>query len=145
MCAAKEGDGTAPSQPSWGEVLSSRAALVGVMLFLFQQFSGINAIVYFSSSGERRDVEGLGWVVYGLLLSRGRGGGRVSLGYGCSKLEFLRPRPICPQPTPAGCHELAVFEKAGIESGALASAAVGATNVLGTVVAAGLMDKAGRK
>lgn len=40
---------------------------------------------------------------------------------------------------------LAVFEKAGIQSGALASAAVGATNVLGTVVAAGLMDKAGRK
>lgn len=39
----------------------------------------------------------------------------------------------------------AVFEKAGIQSGALASAAVGATNVLGTVVAAGLMDKAGRK
>lgn len=39
----------------------------------------------------------------------------------------------------------AVFEKAGIQSGALASAAVGATNVLGTAVAAGLMDKAGRK
>ena len=58
------------------------------MLFLFQQFSGINAIVYFSS---------------------------------------------------------AVFQKAGVASGALASAAVGATNVAGTVVAAGLMDKAGRK
>jgi len=42
-------------------------------------------------------------------------------------------------------HVPAVFEKAGVQSGALASAAVGATNVLGTVVAAGLMDKAGRK
>lgn len=39
----------------------------------------------------------------------------------------------------------AVFEKAGVQSGALASAAVGATNVVGTAVAAGLMDKAGRK
>ncbi|KAI7836406.1 hypothetical protein COHA_009737 [Chlorella ohadii] len=85
--AAKQSEGGA-GEPSWGEVLSSRAARIGVMLFLFQQFSGINAIVYFSSS---------------------------------------------------------VFEKAGIQSGALASAAVGATNVLGTVVAAGLMDKAGRK
>ncbi|KAL4437118.1 hypothetical protein ABPG75_004257 [Micractinium tetrahymenae] len=82
-----EGSGSAAG-PSWGEVLSSKAAIVGMLLFVFQQFSGINAIVYFSSS---------------------------------------------------------VFEKAGIESGALASAAVGATNVLGTVVAAGLMDKAGRK
>jgi hypothetical protein len=38
-----------------------------------------------------------------------------------------------------------VFAKAGVQSGALASAAVGAINVLGTVVSAGLMDKAGRK
>lgn len=85
--AKGEGEGGA-GEASWGEVLSSRPAIVGMMLFVFQQFSGINAIVYFSSS---------------------------------------------------------VFEKAGIQSGALASAAVGATNVLGTVVAAGLMDKAGRK
>ena len=35
--------------------------------------------------------------------------------------------------------------QAGITSGALASAAVGAINVLGTVIAASLMDKAGRK
>jgi len=41
----------AASEPSWGEVLSSRAAIVGMLLFVFQQFSGINAIVYFSSSG----------------------------------------------------------------------------------------------
>jgi hypothetical protein len=35
--------------------------------------------------------------------------------------------------------------QAGIASGALASAAVGATNVLGTLVATGLIEKAGRK
>lgn len=35
--------------------------------------------------------------------------------------------------------------QAGIESAALASAAVGVTNVVGTVVAASLMDRAGRK
>jgi hypothetical protein len=35
--------------------------------------------------------------------------------------------------------------QAGIESGALASAAVGATNVLGTLIASGLIEKAGRK
>lgn len=81
-------EGGAKPDPSWGEVLGSRATAVGMALFVFQQFSGINAIVYFSSS---------------------------------------------------------VFEKAGIQSGALASAAVGVVNVLGTVVATGLMDRTGRK
>ncbi|KAK9796344.1 hypothetical protein WJX73_010696 [Symbiochloris irregularis] len=71
-----------------GEALKSRSVRLGCVLFVLQQLSGINAIVYFSSS---------------------------------------------------------VFAKAGITSGALASAAVGAINVLGTVVAASLMDKAGRK
>lgn len=81
-------DGESQANPSWGEVLSSRGAQIGVVMFLLQQFSGINAIVYFSSS---------------------------------------------------------VFAKAGIASGALASAAVGVVNVLGTILAASLMDKAGRK
>lgn len=81
-------DGGAKAEPGWREVLSSRGAQIGVIMFLLQQFSGINAIVYFSSS---------------------------------------------------------VFARAGVGSGALASAAVGVVNVLGTVVAAGLMDKAGRK
>ncbi|KXZ57026.1 hypothetical protein GPECTOR_1g927 [Gonium pectorale] len=67
---------------------AARPLLIGVLLFAFQQFAGINALVYFSSS---------------------------------------------------------VFRQAGVTSDALASAAVGATNVLGTVVAAGLMDRAGRK
>ncbi|KAG2498051.1 hypothetical protein HYH03_003812 [Edaphochlamys debaryana] len=67
---------------------AARPLLIGVALFAFQQFAGINALVYFSSS---------------------------------------------------------VFRQAGVASDTLASAAVGATNVLGTVVAAGLMDRAGRK
>eukprot|EP00878_Enallax_costatus_P025336 GHUV01027104.1.p1 GENE.GHUV01027104.1~~GHUV01027104.1.p1 ORF type:complete len:476 (+),score=121.17 GHUV01027104.1:193-1620(+) len=65
-----------------------KGVLMGCFLFVFQQFSGINAIVYFSSS---------------------------------------------------------VFKQAGIASGALASAAVGATNVLGTLIATGLIEGAGRK
>ncbi|KAG1679661.1 hypothetical protein FOA52_006178 [Chlamydomonas sp. UWO 241] len=37
-----------------------------------------------------------------------------------------------------------VFQAAGVKSGTLASVAVGATNVLGTVIAAGIIEKAGR-
>lgn len=76
------------SSPSWAEAFQSKGAKIGVIMFLLQQFSGINAIVYFSSS---------------------------------------------------------VFASAGISSGALASAAVGLINVIGTVGAASLMDRAGRK
>jgi MFS family permease len=65
-----------------------KGVVMGCLLFVFQQFSGINAIVYFSSS---------------------------------------------------------VFKQAGIASGALASAAVGATNVIGTLIATGLIEGAGRK
>lgn len=86
--ASGDDEGGGKGDASWGEALASRTVRIGCALFLLQQFSGINAIVYFSSS---------------------------------------------------------VFQTAGIESGSLASAAVGACNVLGTVVAAGLMDRAGRK
>lgn len=72
----------------WREVLAAPTAKIGVILFLLQQFAGINAIVYFSS---------------------------------------------------------AVFAKAGVASGTLASAVVGVVNVLGTIFAAGLIDKTGRK
>ncbi|KAG2436948.1 hypothetical protein HXX76_006464 [Chlamydomonas incerta] len=83
--------GTAVAQHGGLALLSGPAArplLIGVLLFAFQQFAGINALVYFSSS---------------------------------------------------------VFRQAGVTSDALASAAVGATNVLGTLVAASLMERAGRK
>jgi MFS family permease len=73
---------------SWKEVINNKGAQIGVVMFLLQQFSGINAIVFFSSS---------------------------------------------------------VFASAGITSGALASAAVGLINVIGTVGAASFMDRAGRK
>jgi hypothetical protein len=88
LFADKDGGGAPAADPSWREVLANRGALTGVAIFVLQQFSGINAIVYFSSS---------------------------------------------------------VFSAAGVASGALASAAVGAVNVAGTVAAAGMMDRAGRK
>ena len=37
-------------QVSMGELLGSRSVRIGMCLFLLQQASGINAIVYFSSS-----------------------------------------------------------------------------------------------
>ena len=81
-------DGDAGQKVSWEEGFASKGARIGMVLFLIQQFSGINAIVYFSS---------------------------------------------------------AVFKSAGIQSGALASAAVGLINVLGTVGAASVIEKTGRK
>ena len=67
---------------------NGKLVAIACALFLIQQGSGINAIVYFST---------------------------------------------------------AVFRDAGVGSETLASAAVGLVNVLGTVVAASLMDRAGRK
>eukprot|EP01025_Chloroclados_australasicus_P038105 TRINITY_DN39038_c0_g2_i1.p2 TRINITY_DN39038_c0_g2~~TRINITY_DN39038_c0_g2_i1.p2 ORF type:complete len:526 (-),score=69.76 TRINITY_DN39038_c0_g2_i1:514-2091(-) len=66
----------------------SKLIFVGCMLFVIQQFSGVNAIVFFSSS---------------------------------------------------------VFAQAGIQSQALASAAVGAINIVGTLIATAFMESAGRK
>eukprot|EP00884_Botryococcus_braunii_P011217 jgi/Botrbrau1/20096/Bobra.0850s0001.1 len=80
--------GKTAAAPTLAQLVSNKAVLIGCFLFVLQQFSGINAIVYFSSS---------------------------------------------------------VFAQAGIKDGALASAAVGLVNVLGTVVAGSFMDKAGRK
>lgn len=60
----------------------------------------------------------------------------------CTQQQLERCMPQCHLQhglTSAGCLQ------AGITSGALASAAVGAINVLGTVIAGSLMDKAGRK
>lgn len=76
---------------SWGEMFqgtNGRLVAIAASLFIVQQLSGINAIVYFSSS---------------------------------------------------------VFRDAGVPSEAIASAAVGLINVIGTLVAASLMDKNGRK
>ena len=81
-------EGSPKSEPTMTEVLQSPGARVGAILFLLQQFSGINAVIYFSTR---------------------------------------------------------IFSQAGVTSGAAASALVGAVNVAGTVLAAGLMEKAGRK
>lgn len=75
----------------WFDLFSRRyrkVVSVGVALFAFQQLSGINAVVYYSTS---------------------------------------------------------VFQSAGITSDIAASSLVGASNVIGTVVATYLMDKQGRK
>lgn len=52
------------------------------------------------------------------------------------------------KPAVGGCATAVCFAcclQAGIASGALASAAVGATNVAGTLIATGLIEGAGRK
>lgn len=67
---------------------NGKLVLVACCLFLIQQASGINAIVYFSTQ---------------------------------------------------------VFKDAGVQNGTMASAVVGLVNTLGTVIAASLMDRAGRK
>lgn len=77
---------------SWKAAILNRKTRValgkGAVLFLLQQFAGINAIVFFST---------------------------------------------------------AVFERAGMTSGAMASATVGLVNVLGTFFASRMIDRAGRK
>ena len=66
LSAAKSEDGPGfAGEATWGEVLGSRAAVVGMLLFVLQQFSGINAIVYFSSSGKG------GWAAGGIRLALG--------------------------------------------------------------------------
>jgi hypothetical protein len=48
-----EGDGGAgktATKATMGELLSNKGVLIGCVLFVLQQFSGINAIVYFSSN-----------------------------------------------------------------------------------------------
>ena len=82
----------AKTAASWADTLRNRnnrrAILTGPTLFLIQQFAGINAIIYFSTS---------------------------------------------------------IFEGAGVQSGVLASVLVCVVNILGSVIATGLLDKMGRK
>uniref|UniRef100_A0A1D1ZMN6 Major facilitator superfamily (MFS) profile domain-containing protein n=1 Tax=Auxenochlorella protothecoides TaxID=3075 RepID=A0A1D1ZMN6_AUXPR len=88
MAGHAKSDGGPKDRAQWGEVVANRGALTGAALFFLQQFSGINAIVYFSSS---------------------------------------------------------VFERAGFHSGTLASAAVGTVNVLGSLLAASVIERVGRR
>eukprot|EP00201_Polytomella_parva_P016169 CAMPEP_0175050930 /NCGR_PEP_ID=MMETSP0052_2-20121109/7518_1 /TAXON_ID=51329 ORGANISM="Polytomella parva, Strain SAG 63-3" /NCGR_SAMPLE_ID=MMETSP0052_2 /ASSEMBLY_ACC=CAM_ASM_000194 /LENGTH=628 /DNA_ID=CAMNT_0016315159 /DNA_START=128 /DNA_END=2014 /DNA_ORIENTATION=- len=83
-----EGGLLPPSTAQMASDAATKPLIMGCLLFLFQQFAGINALVYFSSS---------------------------------------------------------VFQEAGVANGALASAAVGATNVIGTLLAMSLIERLGRK
>ena len=87
------GDDSGPTRDaSWREMFAARsnrrAVITGPSLFFIQQFAGINAIIYFSTS---------------------------------------------------------IFKSAGVQSGVLASVVVCVVNILGSVIATGLLDKMGRK
>lgn len=66
MAGHAKSDGGPKDRAQWGEVVANRGALTGAALFFLQQFSGINAIVYFSSSvfevGPGDAVQGSSWV-----------------------------------------------------------------------------------
>eukprot|EP00803_Ostreobium_quekettii_P007807 evm.model.scf_365.5 EVM.evm.TU.scf_365.5 scf_365:75709-82248(+) len=84
-------EGESKGSAGFGALFQKKYApivLTGCLLLLFQQWSGVNAIVYFSTK---------------------------------------------------------VFQEAGVANGTLASAAVGATNVLGTILATSVIDAMGRK
>ena len=66
LCVAAAGEGVTKDSAGWGDLLAPayrRTVLIGCTLFVLQQCSGINAIVYFSSS------------VFKQVGSRGKGGG----------------------------------------------------------------------
>lgn len=163
LCAAGGG-----KQGGWGDLFAPayrKGVLIGCMLFVFQQFSGINAIVYFSSSVFKKVR----------LRDMGEWAPPVIAGQHVSfppptwasatcwlVCRFLFTAPLWPFDAPHGYHKQHMYAtlstamlschpcacchlQAGIASGALASAAVGATNVAGTLVATGLIEKAGRK
>ena len=44
------GAAAAPASVSMKELLSNKGVFIGCMIFLLQQFSGVNSVVYFSSS-----------------------------------------------------------------------------------------------
>ena len=48
--AGKTPTGAAKADASLGKLLTTKSVILGGMIFAFQQFAGINAIIYFSSS-----------------------------------------------------------------------------------------------
>ncbi len=186
-----------------GELLGSRSVRIGMALFLLQQASGINAIVYFSSSvfaqarrlgpdprpglparargtccappccaraapsprangragtgaGLRSDVHracmltvwshAVKWVVHAVQNIYLHSYSRVGLPHQGTLRTITVACTRAPTQSRGTRQQCAGRRaQAGIASAALASAAVGVTNVVGTVVAASLMDRAGRK
>lgn len=153
MLTDVEGGGSAAEPVSMGELLGNKGVLIGCAIFLLQQFSGINAIVYFSSSVFAQVHMLLD--AFTLLLSF-----HVYLALQDAILPIVPPqRPSTALPVfeilaipHTGAARLSdhdegflLLRQAGITNAAIASAAVQMTNVLTTVVAASLMDRAGRK
>jgi Sugar (and other) transporter len=141
VCQLRIGPCTTPAgrASARGSAGATKSVVISCLIFAFQQFAGINAIIYFSSS------------VFAQVLTRP-----------CSSVPFSKKNEVAPASTqpplldlvhqcvrnwavqlPPTCTE--PLPQAGIESGALASAGVGAINVLGTLVAGALVDRAGRK
>ena len=48
-CAGKAPSGSGEG-PSLAKLLTTKSVILGALIFVFQQFAGINAIIYFSSS-----------------------------------------------------------------------------------------------
>jgi hypothetical protein len=48
--AGKPPSGAAEGDASLGKLLTTKSVILGGLIFAFQQFAGINAIIYFSSS-----------------------------------------------------------------------------------------------
>jgi hypothetical protein len=139
------GDAKGAQESSWSDLFKPglrKGVLIGCMLFVFQQFSGINALIYFSSSVFRQVGRPRPECAAPTPAPQGRGGGpRFPWGIRRPLSSLARgARPLPRPPSPA--HP---YPQAGITSDALASAAVGATNVIGTLIATSLIERAGRK
>lgn len=48
--ASASGGAGAPKQPGLFQMLTTKSVVISCLIFAFQQFAGINAIIYFSSS-----------------------------------------------------------------------------------------------
>ena len=148
-----------PQQGGWSALLNGRYRRIMILasaLPILQQLSGINTVVFYSSDVSLKS------------------GIRAAAGFAIVHITFGRPYPIADLTEVLWqamscllrislcllhakrvlqarwhalrvCHDLQVFAKAGLESPVLGSIIVGAVNVMGTLVAAFLMDHAGRR
>ena len=171
--AGKSPAGAAKADASLGKLLTTKSVLLGGMIFAFQQFAGINAIIYFSSSvfAQVRSSHSHVAVRQDALALYGRAHEKnvhCAYNYVCGNKRRPLPRLLRTgtqepysfcwhRPQCSTAHEQCwnracmsvmwscMSVQAGVKSQALASAGVGAINVLGTIVAGSLVDKAGRK
>lgn len=138
--------GGAPKKgPSLWELATTKSVVICSLVFIFQQFSGINAIMYYSSLvfaqvRTRDELRTLTSALYILGTQHAcctdcaalrLGPLRLLLRISCSSVDNN------PSRQKHNSHPVRV--QAGVKSQALASAAVGVINVLGTVVAGSLL------